>query len=120
MPKYVDGFVIPLPKKNRAAYLKMAQAAGKIWMEHGALQYFECLGDDLKVPFGQGYPKAMKLKPNETVIFSWIVYRSRAHRDKVNAKVMQDPRIAAMCDEHNAPFDTKRMLYGGFSVMVGR
>jgi uncharacterized protein YbaA (DUF1428 family) len=118
MPKYVDGFVIPVPKKNLEAYRKMAKAAGKVWKEYGALGYFESAGDDLNVPFGAGFTKGLKTKLNETVVFSWIVYKSRAHRDKVNAKVMKDPRITAMCDEKNSPFDPNRMLYGGFSVIV--
>ena len=118
MPKYIDGFVLPVPKKNVEAYRKMAQAAGKVWMDHGALGYFECVGDDPKVPFGLGFPKGIKTKANETVVFSWIIYKSRAHRDKVNAKVMKDPRLGEMCDENNMPFDAKRMLWGGFSAIV--
>lgn len=117
MPKYVDGFVIPVPKKNVEAYRKIAKLAGKVWKDHGALAYMECAGEDLKVPFGPGFPKGIKAKPNETVIFSWIVYKSRAHRDKVNAKAMKDPRLAS-CDEKNMPFDGKRMLWGGFSNFV--
>jgi uncharacterized protein YbaA (DUF1428 family) len=118
MPKYIDGFVLPVPKKNVEAYRKMAQAAGKVWKDHGALGYFECVGEDLKVPFGAGFPKGIKTKPNETVVFSWIIYKSRAHRDKVNAKAMKDPRLTEMCDEKNMPFDPKRMLWGGFSAIV--
>lgn len=118
MPKYVDGFVLPVPKKNLPAYLKMAKAAAKIWSEHGALEYRECVGDDLATKFGTPFPKQMQCKSGETVVFSWIVYKSRAHRDKVNAKVMKDPRIAAMCDEKNMPFEGERMLYGGFGVAV--
>ncbi|ACB74599.1 DUF1428 domain-containing protein [Opitutus terrae] len=118
MPKYVDGFVLPVPKKNLAAYFKMAKAASKVWRDHGALEYRECVGEDMKVKFGTPFPKQMNCKPSETVVFSWIVYKSRAHRDQVNAKVMKDPRIAEMCDEKNMPFDAKRMLYGGFSVAV--
>ena len=94
--KYVDGFVLPVPKKNLEAYRRMAQKAGKIWREHGALDYKECVGDDLNVKMGVPFPKQMKLKPGETVVFAYIVYKSRAHRDKVNAKVMKDPRLAAM------------------------
>jgi uncharacterized protein YbaA (DUF1428 family) len=118
MGRYVDGFVIPVPKKNVAAYTRMARAASKIWMELGALEYRECVGDDLRVkglpPFGPG----VGAKANETVMFSWIVYKSKAHRDQVNAKVMQDPRIAKMMEGKPMPFDVKRMLYGGFKVIV--
>ena len=116
--KYVDGFVLPMPKKNLAAYRKMAQLAGKIWKEHGALEYFECAGDDLDVPMGKSFPKGIKSKPGETVVFAWIVYKSKAHRNRVNAKVMKDPRLAASMDEKKMPFDVKRMLYGGFKVIV--
>lgn len=121
MPRYVDGFVIPLPKKNIAAYLRIATKAGKIWKEHGALEYLECVGDDLKHAWTKTtFPKLAKVKPGEIVLFSFIVYRSRAHRDRVNAKVMKDPRIAAMCDPKNSPFDMKRMAYGGFKAIVDR
>ncbi len=115
---YVDGFLLPVPKKNLAAYRRMAQKAGKIWREHGALEYRECAGDDLKVKMGLPFPRAMKLKPGETVVFSWIVYKSRAHRDRVNAKIMKDPRIAQMMDGESMPFDVRRMSYGGFRVLV--
>lgn len=114
---YVDGFVIPMPRKNVAAYQKMARRAGKIWREHGALQYLECVGDDLNVKMIQAtFPKLVKLKPRETVVFSWIRYKSRAHRDRVNAKVLKDPRLAGMGNE--MPFDPKRMSYGGFKTLV--
>ena len=116
--KYVDGFVLPVPKKNLPAYRRMAAMAGKVWREHGALDYKECVGNDLKVKCGVPFPRQMKLKPGETVVFSYIVYKSRAHRDRVNAKIMKDPRIAQMCDPKDMPFDVKRMLYGGFEVMV--
>jgi uncharacterized protein YbaA (DUF1428 family) len=116
--KYVDGFVLVVPKKNLKAYEKMAQAAGKIWKEHGALAYFECVGEDLKTPMGVPFPKLAKTKAGETVVFSYIVYKSRAHRDKVNARVMKDPRLAAMMDGKKMPFDMKRMAYGGFQVLV--
>jgi uncharacterized protein YbaA (DUF1428 family) len=116
--KYVDGFVLPMPKKNLVAYRRMAQKASKIWREHGALEYRECVGDDLNVKMGLPFPRGIKSKPSETVVFSYIVYKSRAHRDSVNAKVMKDPRIAGMCDEKNMPFDVKRMLYGGFKTIV--
>lgn len=115
---YVDGFVIPIATKNLAAYRKMAKQGGKLWMEHGALQYFECVGNDLKVKFGLPFTKMAKTKAGETVVFSFIVYKSRAHRDSVNKKVMKDPRIATMCDPKNMPFDVKRMAYGGFASMV--
>lgn len=116
--KYADGFVIPVPKKNLNAYRRIAEKAGKIWREHGALQYCECVGEDLDVKWGVPFPKQVKTKPGETVVFSWIVYKSRAHRDRVNAKVMKDPRIASMCDPKDMPFDCKRMVYGGFQILV--
>ncbi|HTD67978.1 MAG TPA: DUF1428 domain-containing protein [Candidatus Limnocylindria bacterium] len=116
--KYVDGFVLPVPKKKLPAYRLMAQKAGKIWREHGAIDYKECVGDDLNVKMGVSFSKQMKLKSSETVVFAYIVYKSRAHRDKVNAKVMKDPRIASMCDPKDMPFDCKRMCYGGFQVLV--
>jgi uncharacterized protein YbaA (DUF1428 family) len=94
MAGYVDGFVLPVPRKNLAAYRRIAEAAGKIWREHGALEYRECAGDDLAVKMGMPFPRAMKVKRGETVVFAWIRYKSRAHRDRVNAKVMKDPRIA--------------------------
>lgn len=118
MPRYVDGFVIPLRKSKVAAYSRIARLAGKIWKEHGALQYIEACGDDLKVPFGLPFPKMAKAKAGETVFFSFIVYKSRAHRDAVNKKVMADKRLLAMCDPKNTPFDVKRMAYGGFKVLV--
>jgi len=115
---YVDGYLIPIPKKNLAAYRRMAQKACKIWREHGALEYRECAGDDLKVQCGIAFPKLTKAKPGETVIFAWIVYKSKAHRDSVNAKVMKDPRLTAMCDPKKMPFDCQKMSYGGFKVLV--
>ena len=115
---YVDGFLLPLPKKNLQAYRRMAQKAGKIWRELGALEYRECAGDDLKVKMGVSFPRTIKLKPGETVVFSWIVYKSRAHRDSVNAKVMKDPRMAKMMEGKEMPFDVKRMSYGGFKIIV--
>ena len=115
---YVDGFLLPVPKKNLQAYRRMAQKAGKIWREFGALEYRECTGDDLKVKFGVSFPRTIKLKPGETVVLSWIVYKSRAHRDSVNVKVMKDPRIAKMMEGKEMPFDVKRMSYGGFKVLV--
>jgi uncharacterized protein YbaA (DUF1428 family) len=116
--KYVDGFVLAVPKKKLKAYARLASMAGKIWKEHGAIEYLECAGDDLKVHCGIGFPKTIKLKPNETVVFAWIVYKSRAHRDRVNARVMKDPRLAEMMDPQDMPFDMKRMATGGFKVLV--
>ena len=118
MANYVDGFLLPVPKKNLAAYRQMAQKASKIWREFGALDYKECVGDDLNVKMGTPFPRGIKTKPGETVVFSYIVYKSRAHRDRVNAKIMKDPRIAEMCNQKNMPFDVKRMMYGGFKVIV--
>jgi uncharacterized protein YbaA (DUF1428 family) len=116
MPRYADGFVIVVPKKNLKAYETMSKKAGKVWKEYGALEYCECVGDDLKTKFGTPFPKLCKPKANETVVFSWILYKSRAHRDKVNAKVMKDPRLNM--ETQNMPFEMKRMSYGGFSVFV--
>jgi uncharacterized protein YbaA (DUF1428 family) len=115
---YVDGFVIPIPKKNLPAYTKLARKASKIWMEHGALEYRECVGDDLECPGTLPFPKLAALKPGETVVFSWIVYKSRAHRDRVNAKIMADPRIVEMMQDQKPPFDPNRMAYGGFKMFV--
>lgn len=115
---YVDGFVLPVPKKNLNAYRRMAEKASKIWREHGALEYRECVGEDLKVKVGMPFLKGIKTKPGETVVFAYIVYKSRAHRDRVNAKVMSDPRIRDMCDPGDMPFDCNRMLYGGFTTIV--
>ncbi|MGH7516752.1 MAG: DUF1428 domain-containing protein [Gemmatimonadales bacterium] len=115
---YVDGFVLPVPKRNVQAYVRMARTAGKVWREHGALEFRECAGDDLKTQMGIPFPRTVRAKPGETVFFSWIVYRSRAHRDRVNAKVMKDPRIAKMMNPKNMPFDDRRMVYGGFKVLV--
>lgn len=115
MPRYADGFVIVVPKKNLKAYEVMSKKAGKIWKEYGALQYLECVGDDVNVKFGTPFPKLAKAKRNETVIFSWILYKSRAHRDKVNAKVMKDPRLNL---DQPMPFDMKRMTYGGFEALI--
>jgi uncharacterized protein YbaA (DUF1428 family) len=115
---YVDGFVIPVPVKNLPAYKRMARLAGKVWREHGALEYKECIADDVKVGKLTSFPRSVKRKPGETVVFSWIVYKSRAHRDRVNAKVMKDPRITPMMDAKTMPFDGKRLIYGGFKVLV--
>ena len=116
--KYVDGYVLPVPKKNLPTYRRMAQKAGKIWREYGALQFCECVGDDLKVKMAASFPRTIKLKPGEVVVFSWIVFKSRAHRDSVNAKVMKDPRLIKMMDPKAMPFDSKRVVYGGFKFMV--
>jgi uncharacterized protein YbaA (DUF1428 family) len=116
--KYVDGYVLPIPKKNLQGYRRMAQKAGKVWREHGAVEFRECVGDDLKMKMTASFPRTIKLKPGETVVFSWIVFKSRPHRDAVNAKVMKDPRLAKMMDPKAMPFDSKRMVYGGFKVMV--
>jgi len=115
---YVDGFVLPIPRKNLAEYRRIARKAGRIWREHGALDYKECVGDDLDVKWGVPFPKMIKLKRGETVVFSWIVFKSRAQRDRVNAKVMKDPRLAAMMEHASMPFDVKRMVYGGFNILV--
>ena len=116
--RYVDGYVLPLPKKNLQAYRRMAQQAGKVWRDHGALEYAECVGDDVKPGKLTSFPQSVKLKPGEIVVFSWIVFKSRAHRDRVNAKVMKDPRLAKMMDPKALPFDGKRMIWGGFKVLV--
>ena len=115
---YVDGFVIPVPKKNLAAYRRMSQKAGKVWMEYGALEYVECVADDVKPGKTTSFPQSVKLKADETVVFSYIVYKSRAQRDRIMAKVMKDPRLAAMMNPKTMPFDGKRMFYGGFKVLV--
>ena len=114
---YVDGFLIPVPRRKVETYRRIARRAGKIWREYGALEYRECVGDDLKTTMGTPFPKAARAKTGETVWFSWIVYKSRAHRDRVNAKVMKDPRMAKMMKDP-MPFDVKRMAYGGFKVLV--
>jgi uncharacterized protein YbaA (DUF1428 family) len=119
---YVDGFVLPVPKKKLAAYRRIAQIAGKVWRDHGALEYRECSGEDLAPKMGDSkmtplFPRMVKMKASETVVFSWIVYKSRAHRDRVNAKVMKDPRMAKMMNVP-MPFDCKRMAYAGFKVLV--
>ena len=114
---YVDGFVIPMPRKNLAAYRRLARLGARIWREHGALEYRECVGDDLVVKGVVPFPRLVRLKRGETVLFSWIVFKSRAHRDRVNARVMKDPRMTGM-DFKEMPFDVKRMVYGGFKVLV--
>jgi uncharacterized protein YbaA (DUF1428 family) len=116
--RYVDGYVLPVPKKNLQAYRRMAQTAGKVWRDHGALEFIECVADDVKPGKHTSFPQSVKLKPGETVMFSWIVFKSRAHRDRVNAKVMKDPRLAKMMDPNAMPFDGKRMFWGGFKILV--
>ena len=114
--KYVDGYVLAVPKKKLQAYRRMAQTAGKVWRKHGALDYKEWVGDDLKTQWGTPFPRMMKLKPGEVVVFSYIVFKSRAHRDRVNAKVMKE--MEKMGEPEDMPFDIKRMIYGGFKVLV--
>jgi uncharacterized protein YbaA (DUF1428 family) len=115
--RYVDGYVIPIPKKSIPSYRRIATKAGKIWREHGALDYKECIGEDLQTKFGIPFPRLAKVKPGETIVFAWIVFKSRAHRDRVNAEVMNDPRLANMGPD-SMPFDPKRMSYAGFKVLV--
>jgi uncharacterized protein YbaA (DUF1428 family) len=115
---YVDGFVVPVPKKNLDAYRSMARKAGKIWREHGAIEFRECVADDVKVGKWTSFPRSVKLKRGETVMFSYIVYKSRADRDKVMGKVMKDKRLAKMMQGKAMPFDAKRMIYGGFKSIV--
>ena len=117
MPRYVDGFVIPVPKRKRAAYIKIARVARDVWMDLGALDYHECVADDVKSGKLTSFPQSVKLKPGEEVWFSWIVYKSRAHRDKVMKKAMADPRLASM-DPKSMPFDGMRMFWGGFKPIV--
>ena len=116
--RYVDGFVVPVPKKKLQAYRRMARKAGKVWRDHGALEFCECVADDVKWGKRTSFPRSVKRKPGETVVFSWIVYKSRSHRDRVNARVMKDKRLATMMDPKAMPFDAKRMIYGGFKVLV--
>ncbi len=115
---YIDGFVLAVPKKKIGAYRSLARKAGKIWREHGALAYMESVADDVKPGKLTSFPQSVKLKPGETVVFAYIVYKSRAHRDRVNAKVMKDPRLAAMGDINDMPFDAKRMIFGGFKELI--
>ena len=117
--RYVDGFLLPIPKRHLEAYRTLARKAGKVWMDYGALEYRECVGDDLSAPGTvMTFPKSARLKRGEVVVFSWIVYKSRAHRDRVNAKVVKDPRMTKMMEEEASPFDMRRMAYGGFRVLV--
>jgi len=115
---YVDGFVLPVPKRKLEAYRRMARLAGKVWREHGALAYFEAVADDVKPGKHTSFPQSVKLKSGETVVFAYILYKSRAHRDRVNARVMKDPRLKAMMDPKALPFDGKRMFWGGFKGLV--
>lgn len=115
---YVDGFLLPLPTTNIEEYRQMAEASGKIWMEHGALAFRECIADDMTAHEMVAFPDVIKTVENETVVFSYIVFKSREHRDEVNAKVMADPRIKNLCNSDNMPFDCKRMAYGGFKTLV--
>jgi uncharacterized protein YbaA (DUF1428 family) len=115
---YVDGFIVAVPKKNLAAYRSLAKKAGKVWREYGAQDYREWVADDVKVGKRTSFPRSVKLKPGETVVFSWITYKSRAQRDRINAKVMADPRLKSMADPKSLPFDAKRMIYGGFDSLV--
>ena len=117
MARYVDGYVLPVPKKKLDVYRRIAQKAGRIWREHGALEYRECAGEDLNVAWGKTFLRLANAKPGETVVFAYIVFKSRAHRDRVNRKVMKDPRIAKM-DPKSMPVDAKRMAYGGFRTIV--
>ena len=118
MAKYVDGFVVPVPKKKLQDYRRMAQKAGKIWKEHGAIDFVECVADDVKPGKVTSFPQSVKLKAGEVVVFSYITFKSRTHRDRVNKKVMADPRLADTMDPKSMPFDAKRMFYGGFKVLV--
>jgi uncharacterized protein YbaA (DUF1428 family) len=115
---YVDGFVVPVPKKNLDAYRRMARIGGRVWRDHGALEFRECVADDVKVGKWTSFPRSVKLKRGETVVFSYIVYKSRAHRDRVLKAVMKDKRLAGMMDAKAMPFDAKRMIYGGFKSIV--
>jgi uncharacterized protein YbaA (DUF1428 family) len=118
MARYADGFVLPVPKRNAAAYRRIARRAGKIWREHGALEYRECIAEDVKPGKHTSFPQSVRLQAGEVVWFSWIVFKSRKHRDRVNARVMKDPRLASMMDPKKMPFDGKRMIYGGFEIAV--
>jgi uncharacterized protein YbaA (DUF1428 family) len=118
MAQYIDGYIVPVPKKKLPAYLRMARTSAKVWREHGALAFRECVADDVKVGKWTSFPRSVKLKRGETVVFSWVAYKSRAHRDRVMARVMKDPRIAKMMQAKPWPFDGKRMIYGGFKTLV--
>ena len=115
---YVDGFIVPVPKKNLAAYKKISLKCGKVWKDHGAIDYHECVADDVKVGKWTSFPRSVKLKKNETVVFAWVTYKSRKHRDSVMKNVMNDKRLAAFMDPKKMPFDMKRMIFGGFKTIV--
>ena len=115
---YVDGFVVPVPRKNLAAYRKLSRLCGKVWREHGALEYREWVAEDVKVGKWTSFPRAVKKRPGETIVFAWITYKSRAARDRVNARVLADPRLKVMMDRSKTPFDGKRLIYGGFASLV--
>src|SRR5689334_6342793 len=117
---YVDGFVVPVPKKKRAAYIKVAKTMSRIMRDHGALEYRECVADDVKPGKWTSFPQAVKLKKDEVVWFSWIVYRNRKHRDRVFAAAMKDKRMKPLMDPKNFPFDGKRIIFGGFKVEVAK
>jgi len=114
--RYVDGYVLPVPRKNMAAYRRLARVGARLWKKHGALEYMECAGDDLNVKFGMPFPRLVKPKAGETVVFAFVIFKSRAHRDGVNARVMKDPLLGKM--PKKMPFDVKRMAYGGFKALV--
>ena len=119
MPKYIDGFLLPVPRKNLPAYRRMAQTAEKVWREYGALDYRECIAEDMDAKGMVPFPSCLKMKKGEVVVFSWITYKSRAHRDRVNAQVMKDPRLTTEMEKKKMPFDCARMAYGGFTTLVG-
>ena len=118
--RYVDGFVVPVPRKKLAAYRRMARKAAEVWRDHGALDYVETVAEDVKKGKWTSFPRSVKVKRGETVVLAYITYASRAQRDRINAKVMKDPRLASMMDPASMPFDTKRMFWGGFKVIVSR
>lgn len=118
MPLYVDGYVVPVQKKRLEDYRQIAKKAGKVWRDHGAVDYRECVAEDVKPGKWTSFPQSVKLKKNEVVVFSWITYKSRKHRDRVNARVMKDPRMHAMGEMKDMPFDGKRLIYGGFTTLV--
>lgn len=120
MPKYVDGFVLPVPRKKLAAYRRMATLGSRVWRDHGALEYRECVADDVKRGKSTSFPRSVKLKSGEVVVFAYIVYRSRQHRDRVNAKAMKDKRLDPYMDRTKMPFDGRRMFWGGFRTFVSR
>ena len=118
MPNYVDGFVVPVSRRRLQEYRRVAAKAGKIWKEHGAIDFVETVADDVKPGKWTSFPQSVKLKKGEVVVFSWITFKSRAHRDRVNGKIMKDPRMGTMMQNGKAPFDAKRMIFGGFKAIV--